>query len=142
MRTPSVHRALFVAALSATAAFLAVPAAMAVVVAMGSPGAGLALGFSGLVAVAVGPWVLVGAYLGALLVALAMRALGVPLLGQSLRMCQLVGLGVAVGLTSVGSLLSNEVEFSWLLLTVPAGLVGGSVFFRSSRVTPANEACC
>ncbi len=131
VRTPSVHRALFLASLAATAAFFAVPAAMAVVVALGSASVGLALGFTGLVAVAIGPWVFLGAYLGALLIALGMRTLGLSLVGQSLRTCQLVGLGAAAILTIVGALLTNEVEVGWLLFTVPAGIVGGSVFYRS-----------
>jgi hypothetical protein len=115
---------------------------MAVVVALESTSAGLALGFTGLVAVAVGPWVFLAAYLGALLVALGMRASGLSLVGQSLRRCQLAGLGVAVVLTGVGRVISNEVEVAWLLFTVPAGIVGGSVFYRSSRAAPANDACC
>ena len=140
--SPSIHRALFLASLAATAAFFAVPAAMAVVVALESTSAGLALGFTGLVAVAVGPWVFFAAYLGALLVALVMRTSGLSLVGQSLRRCQLAGLSVAVVLTGVGRVISNEVEVAWLLLTVPAGIVGGSVFYRSSRAAPANDACC
>jgi hypothetical protein len=140
--SPSVHRALFLASLAATAACFAVPAAMAVIVALGSGSAGLALGFTGMVALGLGPWVLLGAYLGALLVALGMRASGLPLVGQSLRRCQLVGLGMAAGLTGLGGLLTNEVEVTWLLFTMPAGIVGGSVFHRSSRVAPANDACC
>lgn len=139
--SPSLHRALFLASLAATAAFFAVPAAMAVVVALGSTSAGLALGFTGLVAVAVGPWVFLAAYLGALLVALGMRTSGFPLVGQSLRRCQLAGLGVAVVLTGFGRVISNEVEIAWLLFTVPAGIVGGSVFYRSSRAAPASDAC-
>lgn len=141
MRTPSVHRALFLASLAATATFFAVPVAMAVVAALGSANAGLAFGFTGLVAATFGPLVFLGAYLGALLVALGMRTLGLSLVGQSMRTCQLVGLGVAASLTLLGRLVTNEVEISWLLFTVPAGIVGGSVFHRSSRVTPANDAC-
>jgi ABC-type Co2+ transport system permease subunit len=75
-----------------------------VVVAFGSQGAGVALGFMGLVALSFGPWILLAAYLGALLIALLRRATGLPIMGLPLRSCQL------------------------------AGLVGGSVSYRASRV--------
>lgn len=140
LQTSSVHRALFLSSLAATAAFFAVPVAIATLVALGSRSAGIAVGFTGLVVVAVGPWVFLAAYLEALLLALAMRTVGSPLVGRSLRACQVTGLGLAACQTFVGGLLTREVEVIWLLLSMPAGVVGGSVFYRSSRVAPANDA--
>lgn len=134
VQTLSIHRAVLLSSLAATAAFFAVPAAMAVFAALGSSRAGLTVAFVGFVAVAVGPWVFLGAYLGTSLVAYALRTVGSPIVGRSLRAYQVMGLGLAASLTLLGSLLTSEVQYLWLVFTLPAGVVGGSVFHRSLLV--------
>ena len=123
---------MFVAAAAATVAFFALPAAVAIIAALGVSGAGVAIGFTGLVALTFGPWVFLAAFLGALLAVFGARALGVDLRRVSLRTHQTVGVGMAAGMTLLASLLTNEVEPIWLLFTLPAGFVAGSVFFRRS----------
>lgn len=124
---------MLVASAAATVAFFALPALVAVIAALGSSAAGVAIGFTGLIALAVGPWVFLAAYLGALLAVLGARALGVDLTRVSRRAHQTVGIGVATGMTLLASLVTNEVEPIWLLFALPAGFVAGSVFFQRSR---------
>ncbi|HRN52868.1 MAG TPA: hypothetical protein PK788_05195 [Gemmatimonadaceae bacterium] len=141
MKIPSIHRAIFEASLAATVAFCALPVSIAVIIALDPASTGLAVAFAGFVAVAVGPWVLLAAYLGALLTVFGARALGVDVMRASRRTHQTVGVVVAAGMTLLGRLLTNDVAPLWLLFTVPAGFVAGSVLFRRSRVAQANDAC-
>lgn len=131
--TPSVHRAMFVASAAATLTFFALPASLAVIAALGASDTGIAIGFTGFIALAFGPWIFLAAYLGAVLAVFGARAIGVDVLRVSRRTHQTVGIGMATALTLLASLVTNEVGPVWLLFTLPAGFVAGSVFFRRSR---------
>lgn len=124
---------MFVASVAATVVFFALPASAAAIAALGSSGAGVAIGFTGFIALAVGPWVFLAAYLGALLTVLGARALGVDLTRVSRRTHQTLGVGTAAAMTLLASLLTNEVGPIWLLFTLPAGFVAGSVLFLRTR---------
>lgn len=103
------------------------------IAALDSARAEVAIGFTGLIVFAFAPWIFLASYGGSLLVVFGARALGVDLVRVTLRTHQALGVAVAAGMTLLGGLLTNEVEALWLVFTLPAGFVAGSVFFRRLR---------